>query len=85
MRAIGYGLSGIGDDEKNIDIFVANASNGNVGTGSADIFSTKVLVGAFHQCELQPMSHGNEVYRGALGQADNTLYMGESSCGVWHG
>ena len=74
-----------GDDEKNIYIFVANASNGNVGTGSADIFSTKVLVGAFHKCKLQSMSHGNEVYCGVFGQADNTLYLGESSCSVWHG
>ena len=29
-----------GDDEKNIDIFITNPSNGNVGTRSADIFST---------------------------------------------
>ena len=73
----------IGDEKKNIDIFIANVSDGNVGTGSADIFSTKVLVGAFHKCKLQSMSHGNEVDRGVFGQADNTLHLGESSCGVW--
>ena len=39
----------IGDEKKNIDIFVADVGNGNVGTRSADIFSTKILVGAFYQ------------------------------------
>ena len=64
FEAIGYGLKA---NEKNIDIFIANVSDGNVGTGSADIFSSQVLVGAFHKCELQSMSHGNEVYRGVFG------------------
>ena len=49
MRLLGERLKAKGDDEKNIDIFVANASNGNVGTRSADIFSTKILVGAFYK------------------------------------
>ena len=78
-------LKAKGDDEKNIDIFVANVSDGNVGTKSADIFSSQVLVGAFHKCKLQSMSDGNEVYRGVSRQADNTLYLGESPCSVWHG
>jgi hypothetical protein len=37
-----------GDDEKNIDIFVANVSNRNVGTRSADIFSSQIPYGAFY-------------------------------------
>ena len=38
--------------EKNIDILAATGSNGNVGTTSADIFSSYVLAGTLYKCEL---------------------------------
>jgi hypothetical protein len=37
-------------NEKIIGNIAANGGNGNVGTRGADIFSTKILVGAFYEC-----------------------------------